>query len=179
LINHKTKYSALNPENITHNKIPIHPDNIVQICIFCIKLATAIMRHISGIIMPEDIATHKPQETARDLPPLNFKNGEKILPSKTKIDIITNSQESILKYFIAIKIGKNALDISSIIASKPSFNPPNFNTLVPPGLLSPTVLTSLFINKKPIIRDHGTLADKKDMDDQIKILIKTSKRRLN
>tara|TARA_B110000438_G_scaffold278162_1_gene301425 strand:- start:116 stop:529 length:414 start_codon:yes stop_codon:yes gene_type:complete len=137
------------------------------------------MRHISGIIIPEDIATHKPQETARDFPPLNFKNGEKILPSKAKIHMITKCHESILKYFIAIKTGKNALDISSIIANKPSFNPPNFSTLVPPGLLSPTILTSLFINKRPTIKDHGTLVDKKDIENQIKILIKTSKRRLN
>tara|TARA_B110000438_G_scaffold297903_1_gene345089 strand:+ start:1262 stop:1672 length:411 start_codon:yes stop_codon:yes gene_type:complete len=130
--------------------------------------------HISGAIIPEDIATHKPQDTARDFPPLNFKNGEKILPNKEKRATDTNDHESILKYLIATKTGRNALVISSIIANKPSFNPPNFSTLVPPGLLSPTDLTSLFINKKPTIKDHGTLADKKDMDTQINILIKTS-----
>ena len=76
------------------------------------------MRHISGIIIPEDIAAHKPQETARDFPPLNFKNGDalklengswvEIIAAKEKvINILSNKEISkIVTFFFFLNLSK-------------------------------------------------------------------------
>ena len=73
-------YSKLNEKIKTQIKIPIQPDKIVHKWVFWIKWANAIIKHIKGPIRPEEIAIQIPHVTANDLPPLNFKKGEKILP---------------------------------------------------------------------------------------------------
>ena len=50
--------------------------------------------HIIGPIMPDEIAIQIPQLTDRDLPPLNFKKGENILPIIADTEINTRDQES-------------------------------------------------------------------------------------
>ena len=51
----------------------------------------AIIKQINGPITPEEIANHIPQVTDNDLPPLNFRNGEKILPLMAAKQIKINS----------------------------------------------------------------------------------------
>ena len=99
--------------------------------------------HINGPIIPEEIASHNPHVTDNDLPPLNFKKGENILPVIAETQIKNNPVPS-KSFFKAIYIGKNALDISKNIAINPTLMPDSFNAFVPPGLLSPTSLMSFF-----------------------------------
>ena len=73
-------YSMLKEKIKTQIRIPSHPDKIVQRWVFWIKCENAIIKQIKGPITPDDIAIQMPHDTANDLPPLNFKNGEKILP---------------------------------------------------------------------------------------------------
>ena len=80
LIINITIYSILKEKISTQIKIPSHPDKIVHRWVFCIKWENAIIKHINGPIKPDEIAIQMPHDTANDLPPLNLKKGEKILP---------------------------------------------------------------------------------------------------
>ena len=71
--------------------MPIQPNNMVQIWVFWIKWEKAIIKQINGPITPEEIANHIPQVTDNDLLPLNFRNGEKILPLMAAKQIKINS----------------------------------------------------------------------------------------
>ena len=73
-------YSVLKEKIKTQIIIPSHPDKIGQRWVFWIKCENAIIKQIKGPIMPDDIAIQMPHDTANDLPPLNLRKGEKILP---------------------------------------------------------------------------------------------------
>ena len=76
-------------------------------CVFCIKWEKAIIIHINGPIIPEEIASHNPHVTDNDLPPLNFKKGENILPVIAETQIKNNPIPS-KSFFKAIFNSSNA-----------------------------------------------------------------------
>ena len=81
---------------------------------------------------------HNPPDTAIDLPPLNFKNGEKECPKITENPGNKSSQPLRPKY-LAKPIGIAALRISMQITGSPSCQPLAFQLFTPPGLPSPIV----------------------------------------
>ena len=84
-------YSNSNEKIKTQINIPSQPNNIVHIWVFWTEWENAIIKQINGPIIPDEIASHIPQETASDFPPLNFRNGEKILPLIAAKQININS----------------------------------------------------------------------------------------
>ncbi len=87
-------YSILKEKIKTQIRMPIHPDKIVHRWVFWIKWENAIIKQIKGPIIPDDIAIQIPHVTANDLPPLNLRKGEKILPEMAAKHKIANWKPS-------------------------------------------------------------------------------------